>query len=150
MYNLCCFVVKLVMSRFTHFCCKICFVAIYALLCGEKFNQKLRMWRKNYKYQVCLITGHPYQSILIMLMFQILVALKHLHSKNIVHCDLKPENVLLSSDSDFPQVIILTILIIIRVQNCYCQQQFDNFIKFESLTKSGGNAKMRFSPQDSF
>lgn len=38
------------------------------------------------------------------LVSQILVALKHLHSKNIVHCDLKPENVLLSSDSDFPQV----------------------------------------------
>lgn len=38
------------------------------------------------------------------LITQILVALKHLHSKNIVHCDLKPENVLLSSDSDFPQV----------------------------------------------
>ncbi|KAG1684723.1 Serine/threonine-protein kinase D3 [Nymphon striatum] len=35
---------------------------------------------------------------------QILIALKHLHSKNIVHCDLKPENVLLSSNSDFPQV----------------------------------------------
>ncbi|VVC37543.1 Hypothetical protein CINCED_3A014345 [Cinara cedri] len=38
------------------------------------------------------------------LITQILIALKHLHSKNIVHCDLKPENVLLSSNSDFPQV----------------------------------------------
>ncbi|XP_070578611.1 serine/threonine-protein kinase D3-like isoform X2 [Ptychodera flava] len=38
------------------------------------------------------------------LVHQILIALKYLHSKSIVHCDLKPENVLLSSDSDFPQV----------------------------------------------
>ena len=35
------------------FCREICFVAIYALLCGEKLNQRLRMWWKNDKYEVC-------------------------------------------------------------------------------------------------
>ena len=51
MYTLCCFAEKLVLLWFTLFCREICFVAIYAHLCGEKLNQRLRMWRK--KYEVC-------------------------------------------------------------------------------------------------
>ena len=35
------FCCKIGFSQFTHFCRKICFVAICALLCGEKFNQHI-------------------------------------------------------------------------------------------------------------
>ncbi|RVE49778.1 hypothetical protein evm_005508 [Chilo suppressalis] len=48
--------------------------------------------------------GRLTERITKFLVAQILVALKHLHEKNIVHCDLKPENVLLSTDEQFPQV----------------------------------------------
>ena len=40
---------------FTLFCREINFVAIYAFLRGEKFRQKLCLWRKKDKYQVCTI-----------------------------------------------------------------------------------------------
>ena len=56
MYNLWCFValnyykitvlaIYVILLRF--------FVAIYALLCGEKLSQKLCLWRKKDKYHVC-------------------------------------------------------------------------------------------------
>ncbi|XP_055351317.1 serine/threonine-protein kinase D1-like [Paramacrobiotus metropolitanus] len=47
--------------------------------------------------------GRLNERITRFLIFQILGALRYLHSKKIAHCDLKPENVLLASDSDFPQ-----------------------------------------------
>ena len=52
-HNLHCLVAKSDLLQFTLFCREICFVAIYALLCGEKLNQKLCLWRKKDKYQVC-------------------------------------------------------------------------------------------------
>ncbi|XP_059475942.1 serine/threonine-protein kinase D1 isoform X2 [Neocloeon triangulifer] len=48
--------------------------------------------------------GRLSERITKFLITQILIALKHLHSKNVVHCDLKPENVLLSTNVDYPQV----------------------------------------------
>ncbi|XP_071479050.1 serine/threonine-protein kinase D3-like isoform X1 [Diadema antillarum] len=50
------------------------------------------------------VHGRLFERVTRFLVSQILIALKYLHTKNIVHCDLKPENVLLSSDGDFPQV----------------------------------------------
>ena len=37
--NICRFAVKSIFVQFTHFCRKICFVAIYTILCGEKLNK---------------------------------------------------------------------------------------------------------------
>lgn len=54
--------------------------------------------------EMILSVGRLNERVTKFLVTQILVALKHLHSQNIVHCDLKPENVLLSSDAEFPQV----------------------------------------------
>ena len=58
-YNLWCFnaycavlLQNRLILRFTLFCRKICFVAIYALLRGEKLSKKLCPWRKKDKYDV--------------------------------------------------------------------------------------------------
>ena len=43
-HNLRCFVAKYVLIKLTLFCRKICSVAVYALLRGEKSNQTLCLW----------------------------------------------------------------------------------------------------------
>ena len=49
---LCCFVAKSALLPFMLYLREINFVAIYALLCGEKFIEKLCLWRKKNKYEV--------------------------------------------------------------------------------------------------
>ena len=48
------FVTNITNAQVTLFCREIGFVQIHALLCGEKLNQKLHMWRKmtNIRYVV--------------------------------------------------------------------------------------------------
>ena len=53
MQNLCYFLEKNSFLKIYALCREIHFVAIYALLCGEKFIQKFSMWRKNDRYEVC-------------------------------------------------------------------------------------------------
>ena len=53
MQNLCYFLEKISFVKIYSLCREIHFVAIYALLCGEKFIQKFSLWRKNDKYEVC-------------------------------------------------------------------------------------------------
>ena len=48
----CWFIAKSGLLPFTLYWRKIYFVAIHALLCGDKFIQKLCLWRKKDKYQV--------------------------------------------------------------------------------------------------
>ena len=51
--NLCYIGCKISFVTIYALCREMCFVAIYALLCGEKIIKKFSMLRKNDKYEVC-------------------------------------------------------------------------------------------------
>ena len=67
-HNLHCLVAKSDLLQFTLFCREICFVVIYALLCGEKLNQKLCLWRKKRQISGMMLnwisTFHSFSSML--------------------------------------------------------------------------------------
>lgn len=70
----------------------------------EKLNGDLLDMIVNYRNPLNGEVGRLSERITKFLIYQILMALGYLHKKNIVHCDLKPENVLLTRSSEYPQV----------------------------------------------
>lgn len=70
----------------------------------EKLNGDMLDMIVNFCDPVTGEIGRLSERIAKFLIYQILIALAYLHKKNIVHCDLKPENVLLTTSSNFPQV----------------------------------------------
>eukprot|EP00983_Pelagomonas_calceolata_P003240 105602-Pelagomonas_calceolata.AAC.5 len=54
-------------------------------------------------------TGEPYMDSVVTLLLDIVEGMEHIHSKNIIHGDLKPENVLLSADPSSPVQMVAKI-----------------------------------------
>ena len=67
---------------------KHCFILVFELLKGGELFSKM------------LTRGRFSEAETIYYMREILCALKHLHDKNVVHLDIKPENVMLDSSDD--------------------------------------------------
>ena len=57
------------------FCHEIGFDTIYGLLCGEKLSQKVRLWRLNDKYEVCVIVIVIIIAIVIVILISIVTVI---------------------------------------------------------------------------